>query len=153
MDLKRKQIIASILEKKIKEAQTRAGKTLKTAKIFRRASRSQQGDRLYFQNAASLAEDHLIDLIELKKELASASSQPLPVAQPVSFITIEDDNGETSSFYFVQKGVQLPGLPLLTPESPLGKSIYGKKPGEKFSYRVEKENQSVSFSGKIKKIE
>lgn len=149
----RQQEILKILEKEIKKAERTAQKTLAAAKIFTRASRSQQGDRLYFQNTARLAEDRFIELLALKKEITGVSDEPLKVAKPVSFVTLIYQNGRKQSFYLVNKGIKLSGLQLITPQSPLGKSIAGKKEGESFSYQVGENDQTTIFSGKIEKIE
>lgn len=149
----RKQEILKILEKEIKKAQETAKKTLITAKIFTRASRSQQGDRLYFQNTARLAEDRLIELLNLKKEITNVPDESLKIAEPISFVTLIYQNGEKQSFYLVNKSPKLTGLQLITPQSPLGKSIAGKKQGENFSYQAGENDETTTYSGKIEKIE
>jgi transcription elongation GreA/GreB family factor len=152
MDPIKKQEFLKALEEKVESARTRAQKTLQTAKAWRHASRSQQGDKLYFQNAAKMSEDQYLDLAELKKEIAAAPENPCSAAQPPCFLIIKYQDGTTQEFYFVQSEAKASGLPLLTPFSPLGKGVLGKKEGQNFTYKVERDGEKNSFSGQIQKI-
>ena len=152
MKLTRKKEILKVINSEIKKAQITCQKTDKTAKIFKRASRSQQGDRLYFEDAAHLAQERLEQLQALKKEVVVASTQSAPTVKQASFVSIEYDNGDTDSFYFVSQGTTLAGIQLITHQSPLGQSIKGKKKKEKFSYQVKREMELTTFSGVINKI-
>lgn len=149
---KKKQLLKS-LETEIKKAQEMAQKRKKAADEFRSASRSQQGDRLYFEDANHLAQGYLSRLLKFKKEVELAPNIKPEKLKSVSFITLQYRGGGESSFYFTQKSLRLLGLQIVSADSPLGKAIAGKKEGESFSYQVEKEGQKSRFSGKIKKIE
>ncbi len=112
-----------------------------------------QGDRRYFEDADRIAQESLAILIALKKEVEATSEKPANRVQPVSFVTLEHEEGEINRFYLVRKSASLTGVQLLTPDSPLGKAILGKKEGERFSYQVEKEDYKTTYSGRIKKID
>jgi transcription elongation GreA/GreB family factor len=144
-----------LLEKIEQELERFRGLAEKSAAAARRAkgfSRSMQGDRRYFEEADRITQESLANLVALKKEIEAISSETAKTAQPISFITLEDENGE-DNFYLVNRPANFSGIQLLTPDSPLGKAILGKKEGEKFSYQLEREGQTTTFSGKIKKIE
>ncbi len=70
----------------------------------------------------------------------------------MAFIIVKE-NGEETSFYFVKNSATLSGVQLLTPTSPLGEAIEGKKEGEKFSYQIKRDGQKTTYSGQIKKIQ
>lgn len=153
MNQTRKKALLAVLEAEIAEAQAVAQKRRATARHFRGASRSAQGDRRYFENVADLAEGDLAELLTFKNELLATPLKETKNAKPICFIELEYKDGETGSFYFVHRGIRLPGLQLLTPSSPLGQAIEGKKENEAFIYQIETDGESVSFSGQIKKIE
>ena len=142
-----------MLEAEIAKAQIVAQKRRATAKHFRGASRSAQGDRRYFENVADLAEGDLAELSTFKDELLAEPQKETKNVKPICFVELEYEDGETSQFYFVNRGIRLPGLQLLTPNSPLGQSVVGKKQGEEFSYQVERDDENISFSGQVKKID
>lgn len=153
MNQTRKKALLTILEAEIAKAQIVAQKRRATAKHFRGASRSAQGDRRYFENVADLAEGDLNELLTFKDELLAVPEKETKKVKPICFVELEYKDGETGSFYFVQRGIRLPGLQLLTPSSPLGQAIEGKKENEAFTYQIKTNGESVSFSGQIKKIE
>lgn len=153
MNQAKKQILLKILDQEIKKAKAVAQKRRATAKVYARASRSQQGDRRYFENIADLTESDLEELLTFKKELAVASEKSATSVKPVCFVTLEYQDGTTNQFYFVPLSVRLPGLQLITPPSPLGQAIKAKKAGETFSYQIQRENKTLAFSGKVVKIE
>ena len=141
------------LDREIKKARVLAGKTTAAAKRAKAFSRSQQGDRRYFEEAGRMGQESLTNLLALKEEVLASSNQPAKEASPVAFVTLEDEDGEINSFYFLNRSAGLSNLQLLTPASPLGKALLGKKEGDKFSYRIEKEGLITTYSGKIKKVE
>lgn len=153
MNQVKKEEILTVLNQEIKKAQGIAKKRRETAKEFKSASRSQQGDRRYFEDADLIAQSYLARLLELKEEITSTPNQSPEKVESVSYVAVKHEDGETSSFYFVQRGINLPGLQLVTPESPLGKAVEGKREGVSFSYQIERDGQVFSYSGQIKKIE
>ncbi|MBN1263689.1 MAG: hypothetical protein JW991_05025 [Candidatus Pacebacteria bacterium] len=150
--IRKKQILA-VTEEALNKAREVAQKRRATAKHFRRASRSQQGDRRYFENVADLAESNLAELLTFKKEIEATDEVKNETVKSVSFVEIQYPDGVCFSFYFTNRSIRLPGLQILTPHSPLGQAIEGKKEGEKFVYEVERDNQHISHTGRIKKIE
>jgi transcription elongation GreA/GreB family factor len=153
MEKTKKKELLDKLDQEIKKAKGLAQKRETAAKRAKSFSRSQQGDRRYFEDADRLAQESLINLLALKNEIEAASNEPAKEAQPVAFITLEHEDNEIDSFYFVNRAAGLSGVQLLTPDSPLGKAILGKRAGEKFSYQIEKEGQTTTYSGQIQKIE
>jgi transcription elongation GreA/GreB family factor len=151
----RKKEFLKKLNQEIKKARHLAKSRQKAAKEFASASRSQQGDRLYFEDANHMARGYLNRLLSLKKEVTdNQKTQKRPkTVKSVSFVTLEYQDKHKNSFYFTSTGVTLPGLQLITPNSPLGKTIQGKKEGEKFSYQIRRDDQTLSFSGQVIKIE
>lgn len=153
METVRKKVILAALEAEIEKAKVLAEQRRETAKHFRGASRSQQGDRRYFENAADLAESALSELLTLKEEIRLAPEATCLTAQPVAFISLKYQDGQTQNFYFVSRSVRLPNLPILTPQSPLGQAILGKKTGDSFFYQIERDGQIINYSGQIIKVE
>ncbi len=152
MNKTRKSELLEKLNQEIERVRVLAEKSATAAKRAKGFSRSMQGDRRYFEEADRITQESLANLMALKKEIEAASEEIVKIAQPVSFINLEDENGE-DYFYLVNRPANLSGIQLLTPDSPLGKAILGKKEGEKFSYQLEREGQTTTFSGRIKKIE
>lgn len=148
----KKQVFLEKIDQEIKKARAVAQKRAVAARRAKSFSRSQQGDRRYFEDADQIAQESLANLLCLKKEVENSSDKPAKKALPVAFITIQEA-GETTSFYLVNNSAPLEKIQLLTPNSPLGKAVEGKKEGEKFSYQIEKDNQKTTYSGQIKRVE
>ncbi|MFC1790247.1 GreA/GreB family elongation factor [Patescibacteria group bacterium] len=153
MEKSKKTILQKTLINEISRTRELAFKRRRTAKFFRGASRSAQGDRKYHENMADLAESAFEDLLAFEKELASFPESASQKAFPGSYITIKYQDGETQEFYFLDRSIRLPGLQILSPSSPLGQAIKGKKAGEGFDYQVERDDRCLSFTGTITKIE
>jgi transcription elongation GreA/GreB family factor len=153
MDRIKKKLFLEKLGQEIKKAKVLTEKTAMAAKRAKSFSRSQQGDRRYFEEADRIGQESLANLLALQEEVLACPDQPAKEASPVAFVTLEDEDGETSSFYFLNRSAGLSNLQLLTPASPLGKAILGKKEGDKFSYQIEKEGLTTTYSGKVKKVE
>ena len=141
------------LEAEIKKARKTAEKSRATAKEFRRASRSQQGDRRLYETAADLAESKLEELIVFKKTLENIPIKKNQRVEPFSFVKVEYDNGTVSPFHFVPQRIHLQDKLLVTPESPLGQAVIGKKEGEKFTFKIKRDGRTATNSGKIVKVE
>ncbi|HUS52206.1 MAG TPA: hypothetical protein VMX77_01925 [Candidatus Bathyarchaeia archaeon] len=152
MNKVKKQALLEKIDQEVKKARAVAQKRAATARRAKSFSRSQQGDRRYFEDADQIAQESLVNLLGLKREIENSLDKPAEEAHPVAFITIQE-GGETTSFYFVTNSATLEGVQLLTPASPLGKAIDGKKEGDKFSYQIEKDGQKIIYSGQIKMIE
>jgi hypothetical protein len=111
------------------------------------------GDKYHSESAAELAKNYLSSLKSLREEITSSPDKTYSVAKPISFIVLGYDNGERTEFYYVKKGALLRGTLFMTPDSPIGKAVYGKKEGDSFSYEIEKGDEKVSYSGRIVNIE
>lgn len=149
---KKKELLVKLKEE-IKKAKQMKIKTKKAARVFKIASRSQQGDKFLYESSHRMVLDYFHRLLDFEKEVRSAPEKKSENVKPVSFVTVNYLGGNEVSFYFAKKGTNLGSLQIVTPNSPLGKSIVGKKEGSHFSYQVEREGKTISFSGLIKKIE
>ena len=152
MEAKTKENLLKLVKTEVKKAEKLALERRETAKNFRSASRSQQGDRRLFETAADLAESKYEELKLFKQELEQAGSQSEKTVVPFSLVIIKYPNGQKSQLYFVTRRVQIPGLLLVTEQSPIGQAIHGKKANDNFSYQITKNNQPSSVTGKIVEI-
>lgn len=150
--VRKKELLAKLKEE-IEKAEQMKVKTKKAARVFKTASRSQQGDKILYENSHHMALDYFHRLLDFEKEVRSVSEKKPEKVEPVSFVRVNYLDGNEVSFYFAEKGTNLADLQVVTPSSPLGKSIAGKKEGSRFSYQIKREDKTVSFSGLIKKIE
>ncbi|MFC1726975.1 GreA/GreB family elongation factor [Patescibacteria group bacterium] len=153
MKSSRKKILLKELSSEIKKSKITALSSRETAKDFRRASRSQQGDRRLYENAADLAESKHEELLEFQKELTQISETESKTVTPFSYVEIKYDDGQVGQLYFTPKRVQLQNLFLVSQESPLGKAIMNKKLKDKFSFEIPRGEQVTKVSGLILKIE
>jgi len=153
VNLKRKKEILASLAQEIKKAAKTAKQRREAAKNFRMASRSQQGDRRLLENTADIAESFYLALLEFKKEIEASPNKPCSKIKPVCFVSLEFENGQPQNFYFASKRFELPGLQIIGAGSPLGQAIEGKKKGDSFNYQIKRDDQTITFSGKIVKIE
>jgi len=98
---------------------------------------SAAGDKYHAKNASDLVKSYLQRLELLKKELTDAVSQISETAEPPCCLEMVYDDGQTARFYLVKNAVSLPNLSFISPDSPIGKAVLGKKAGETFSYKLE----------------
>lgn len=153
MKTEHKKKLLKLLSKEIKKAEKLAEERRETAKNFRSASRSQQGDRRLFETAADLAESKLEELVLFKKELEAASEKTEEKIVPFSFVSLRYEDGRENNFYFVSRRIQIPDVLLVTNQSPLGRAIEGKKIKESFNYQLIKDEKPCSVNGEILQIE
>lgn len=139
------------IEAELSSAQKSAGENKKSAILIAggmASGYSIAGDLEHARNTAQLSEVRLGKLVKLKEELDKAGAEAPISAEPVCFISIEYDSGEKKGFYFVNNAVYLSGFNLISPDSPLGKSLMGKSIGSEFSYT----SGETLFSGKVTEI-
>lgn len=95
--------------------------------------------------------DIVLDLLarkgELKKEIESAGS--CDTAVPGASMVVSINNEEDENFLFMNTPGTFSDIQVITPVSPLGENLVGKKAGETVVYSV----KSRSFTAVIKKIE
>ncbi len=151
MDSQKKKFLLEKINQTLEKASFQAQKSRWAAKRFRGASRSQQGDRRYFENLADIAEESLDNLLELKKQMEKAPETPASRAQPPCYLEIESAAGK-KSFFYIHELVKVEGLNFLTPASPLGQSVLNHRPGETVTYQISRDGETASFSVKLKMV-
>jgi transcription elongation GreA/GreB family factor len=112
-----------------------------------------KSDKYQAEDAAELTNKYFENLTKLLDEVKSASDSACETVTPVSFVEISYKSGEKVKLYLVESSTLLPGVLLITPKSPIGRAIVGKKQGDNFSYEIVKEDSKITYSGKIEKIE
>ena len=116
-------------------------------------SPSSSGDREHAQNQAILNENKVAIFKTLERDLEGELKKELPfVIRPVCYFEVRYlDMGKErrENYYVVNTHVNIGReLRLITPESPLGMEVVGKKVGEKFQYETDRK-----ISGEIVFIE
>ncbi len=110
------------------------------------ASYSAAGDAEHARNTANLSIQKSRQIKKLSQELSKALDQETPEKTlPVCFVSVQFEDGSQKDFYFVENPIFLSGFNLISPASPLGASIMGKRVGEEFSYKSGEQN----FKGKV----
>jgi transcription elongation GreA/GreB family factor len=140
------------LEKKARKAGEFAIKTKESANEVARSaagSWSAAGDREHSHAQAVIVEENLNKLKRTSEEIEAFINRPVPEKiEPVCFMTLVYDNGEEKEFYLVRDPIHLQGFNLISPKSPLGQSLIGKRVNEKFEYELE----GQKTSGRVTKI-
>lgn len=114
-----------------------------------RASSSAAGEREYTRQQAEITQESLKKLEALEKEVAEAAEKPVPaVVGPVCWVAVEyEDGGRTETFYFVSKSLYLAGTKLISPGSPIGAAVLGRRTGEGFEFEVGAERVRGKITG------
>ncbi|OGM02098.1 hypothetical protein A2115_03650 [Candidatus Woesebacteria bacterium GWA1_41_8] len=140
------------LQKKALKAGEFAAKTKESANEVAKSaagSWSAAGDREHSRAQAVIVEENLNELKRINKEIETFIGKPVPEKiEPVCFMTLIYDNGEEKEFYLVHDPIHLSGFNLISPKSPLGQSLMGKRINEKFEYELE----GQKTSGRVTKI-
>jgi hypothetical protein len=119
------------------------------------ASWSAGGDVLYAEGQARITRENLERLKSFRDKIKKELEEPVPeTITPTCFVTVKYENLDSpSSFYFVDSPVYVAGLKLVTTDSTLGKIIYGRKKGEKLSFKTTNEYGEVDVDLEILSIE
>lgn len=143
MDQKRKLFlldkINTEIDKKIRAVEA-AHEISKDYQLAALGSGSIGGDRLHAENHEQLQRSQLSLLKNVKDQVEQ---------DRVKFITVEYENGRKSDFYFMNSNVLLPDILIVTPDSPLGNTIQGKKVDDSFSFLA----REKKITGKITAID
>jgi len=141
------------VEKIEKVSRTAAGKSSQSANEASgglTGSYSAAGDAEHARNTANLSIQKAKQIGALLKELEVSMMVNTPeTVQPVSYVSLDYQNGVEKNFYFVENPVFIPGYNLVSPISPLGKAVSNKTVGNSFSYTIDGKN----YVGKIARIE
>jgi len=101
--------------------------------------------------AVDFAKQLLMDTEALYQELSKSSDLPPDQVMAPCYVVIQYEKltNKTLEICFVSTNLKLPGLSLVTPKSPLGQAIAGKRVGDKISFSI----GEVVSSGEILNIE
>ena len=153
MNINDQQKLQEIISVHLVKARRDAVEARWAARRMRGASRSAQGDRKLFEGAADLAESNQAELEKLAEEINQEKTHIKNTVEPIATVELEFDQEKIQKFFFIPRRAGLTDANLLTPASPLGQAILGKRIGERFSYQITREGKKTFFSGLIKKIE
>lgn len=112
------------------------------------ASYSAAGDAEHARNSANLSIDKAKQIRKLMEELNESVFGQAPNAiTPVCFIKVRS-GGVEKDFYMVNNPVYISGFNLISPISPIGESLMGKKAEDLFLYKT----NDQTFTGKVLEI-
>ena len=100
--------------------------------------------------ASDLTKNYLQKLELLKKELENAPSDTPKTIKPPCLIKVVYDDGGALGLFLVKNAVSLPRTSFISVDSPLGKAVSGKAPGDTFEYVYD---GGGAYSGKIIALE
>ncbi len=146
-----------ILFEEVKRLEEAAGQTAHKSKSDANelsaglvASYSLAGDVEHAKNTANLSMQKYSVVKKLFDELQKSLDTEVPEKiRTVSYVLVKYTNGSEKELYFVENPVFINGFNLISIDSPLGKSLNGKKIGESFSYT----SGEQEFEGEILSIE
>ena len=112
------------------------------------SSYSMAGDVEHAKNSANLSIQKHASIKKLANELEDAAVLDIPtMVQSGCYIKIEM-SGIKKELYLVNNPVYISGHSLVSPASPIGEALLGKKPGDLFLYK----SGDQTFTGKILEI-
>jgi transcription elongation GreA/GreB family factor len=153
MKVDRKQALLKAIESQMESMRKAVQDARKLAASFSDATWSQSGERENYEIAAQLAEESLVKLQALRDEVKSTPNKKAMIAKPICFVELDYGDGENEEFYFVHSTVTLPTVSLITPDSPVGRAIIGKKVGDTVVYKVQQRSQDISISCTVANLE
>ncbi len=136
MDSERKKTLQRIVAAALDRSSTGSTRARLEANEFSNAastSKSSSGDRESTELHAALNEARHKRLQLLHTSLDATTDEVSETVSPICYVEIEQGIGkdrDTLTFYFTNTMVDLHGITLVTPESPIGKAIQGKKQGD-----------------------
>lgn len=99
------------------------------------ASYSAAGDAEHARNSANLSMQKYSAIKKLSEELQKSLDREVPEKVAAAcYVLVKYSDGSEKQLYFVENPVYVSGYNLISHDSPLGKSLSGKKVGESFSY-------------------
>lgn len=112
------------------------------------ASYSAAGDAEHARNTANLSIQKHQSIKRLTEELENSLQQGLPEKTETGCYIKTEMSGSVKELFLVENPVYVEGYNLISPSSPIGKAILGKKVEDLFLY----ENGDKTFTGKILEI-
>jgi transcription elongation GreA/GreB family factor len=114
------------------------------------SSYSAAGDAEHSRNSANLSLQKAAAIKKLMTELEESRHLNIQeIIKPVCFVSVEFSDGNRKDLYLVKNPVFIMGHNLISPSSPLGEALVGKRSGDLFLYT----SGGQSFSGKILEVE
>lgn len=153
MNKLRKEYLLKLINKEVAKAELAAQATAEAARQLKNASPYQAGDRYRSESSAQVARQYLERLKALRDEIVASPDKIYSKVKPVSFVELVYENGENAEFYYVKNVALLPGIMVISKNSPIGLAIFGKKQWDSFTYEVDSGGEKKSFSGRIIHIE
>lgn len=149
MDRKKISQLIIDVKKNLKVAEIAAQNTKTAADMvagMATSSHSAAGDIEHAKNAANLNHEKVTKMKLFLKELEEALTVSIPEKiQPVcTFSAIID--GETREYVIVNNPIYMEGTKIISPVSPIGSAVSGKKVGESFSYDIDGSKTSGQIS-------
>ncbi|OGM14889.1 hypothetical protein A3A76_02055 [Candidatus Woesebacteria bacterium RIFCSPLOWO2_01_FULL_39_23] len=138
------------VEREVEEIKVRTEKVVGAANEIARSSYnspSQSGDRYHSQSQADLAKSSLINMQDFQQMLKQSLERDLPESiAPICYVELIFNDGETSSFFYVEESPSVISFKFVSSSSPLGLAIIGKRISEEFELMLENKSRKGIIS-------
>lgn len=144
-------ILLDIVKKSEETSKEAAGKSKSAANELSAglvSSYSIAGDVEHAKNSANLSIQKHASVKKLAEELENAIASDAPSSVHKACYIKTEISGNEKELYLVENPVYISGYNLISPASPIGDALLGKKPGDLFLYK----NGDKTFTGKILEI-
>lgn len=112
------------------------------------SSYSLAGDVEHAKNSANLSIQKHASVKKLAEELENAAGVDIPSSVREDCYVKTEISGNEKELYLVENPVYISGHSLVSPASPIGKALLGKKTGDLFLYK----SGDQTFTGKVLEI-
>jgi transcription elongation GreA/GreB family factor len=141
MNAKRKEILLELLSKAITQKENSLKEKVAASHEIAQAgmgSHSINSERHVVETVAETAKKFVEELINLKLEIENSPSGLVTKIEPPCWLEVEYDRnpGTRNEFYFLSVPILLPGVKIISPNSPFGKAIIGKGIGNHIEYET-----------------
>lgn len=153
MKKERKIYLLNAIDAQLQSSQSSAKTRRNIAVQYSDASPSQSGERVLYELSAELASSMLLKLQDLRKEVLSCPDEPATTVNPVCFLSLNYDEDDTFECFLVNHSTSLGDITLISPNSPLGQAIVGKQLGDRFMYKITRNDDTVPITGTIIDLE
>lgn len=140
MNAKRKEQLLDLLEKAVLQKQGSLKEKVAASQEIAQAgmgSHSINSERHVAETVAEAAKKFVEELLALKQEVINSPDGLVTNATAPCWVEIEYDHPRAGrgEFYFLSVPILLPGIKIISPNSPLGKAIAGKGIGNHIEYQ------------------
>jgi transcription elongation GreA/GreB family factor len=147
MTEERKSQLATLIGNQLERLRIATDKAVDTARKYKNASRSEEGDRAHAENSAEVMKQAVMQMELLLREVETSTTEPREVVECPSFVSFVTDRERVA--LLAKSSCHIDTLTVISPESPLGKVLLGKKAGDTFQYDV----HGRMIAGTIKRID